>query len=528
MKRKPQPDPVDGIVTGGDNNDENLEDSKKKMRTEEDHCRVDGAAPPNTVSKRPAPKYGSKDYWEARYKSHLPGVEVMPKNAKVNGVSECNSDSTAIEKYERTNKGEISYVLDNVVLSKEATKPGHEWYFSYDELRPLILPLILGNTENEVMVNEYTEDNESWVEEEDDGNESEEISNTEHNENHSDGGENKEKPILCDKEGTAANDESHEDNSASKNAEDDSEEENYKASFLTGELDQTKCRPKRVLEVGCGDMPLGTSLVSDLISMQTDTGLNCQFVVEEVACIDYSENVVRRLIENQKGTLAKDNTQPQTPSVNELQPTFRALDARSLPFPSNTYDLILEKGTLDAMLSDEEEGLDNCIQIVKEMARVTSEGGTILIVSHLNANEPKGMGWLEDVVFRGLKDEFLERHQKEKSETKKAKAPEIDDNAREYVWSVEVHGSGGQHLDANGDEIEGKVDEDAVPIYGPAVYIIRKKGVPASIARELFSKKKKGGSAEGEGDNTKCEATNEDDEENVMPPVKLEFLTYEG
>ncbi len=64
MKRKPQPDPVDGIVTGGDNNDENLEDSKKKMRTEEDHCRVDGAAPPNTVSKRLAPKYGSKDYWE--------------------------------------------------------------------------------------------------------------------------------------------------------------------------------------------------------------------------------------------------------------------------------------------------------------------------------------------------------------------------------------------------------------------------------------------------------------------------------
>ncbi len=60
------------------------------------------------------------------------------------------------------------------------------------------------------------------------------------------------------------------------------------------------------------------------------------------------------------------------------------------------------------------------------------------------------------------------------------------------------------------------------------MYIIQKKVVPASIARELFSKKKKGGSAEGEGDNTKYEATNEDDEENVMPPVKLEFLTYEG
>ena len=39
---------------------------------------------------------------------------------------------------------------------------------------------------------------------------------------------------------------------------------------------------------------------------------------------------------------------------------------------------------LDAMLSDTEEGLSNCAQIVKEMARVTNEGGAILIVSHLN------------------------------------------------------------------------------------------------------------------------------------------------
>lgn len=155
------------------------------------------------------------------------------------------------------------------------------------------------------------------------------------------------------------------------------------------------------------------------------------------------------------------------------------------------------------------------IQIVKEMARVTSEGGAILIVSHLNANEAKGMGWLEDVVFRGLKDEFLERHKWDRR--KGIETSGETDDEKEYVWSVQVHGLG--------NEIDGELDDDAVPVYGPAVYIIRKKCVPASVAKELFGPKEKEESAEGAAGN----ATKKGMEEEgllKMPPVKLEFLTY--
>merc|ERR1712238_634778 len=132
-------------------------------------------------------------------------------------------------------------------------------------------------------------------------------------------------------------------------------------------------------------MPLGTSLAIDVMTMQSTAEFGAKSLVEEVTCVDYSEIVVQSLIDRQR----REQEQAQSTSSNagqKLQPTFQALDARSLPYAPNTYDLILEKGTLDAMLSDNEEGLSNCAQIVKEMARVTSDGGAILIVSHLNAN----------------------------------------------------------------------------------------------------------------------------------------------
>ena len=64
------------------------------------------------------------------------------------------------------------------------------------------------------------------------------------------------------------------------------------------------------------------------------------------------------------------------------------------------------------------------------------------------------------------------------------------------------------------------------------MYIIRKKGVPASIAKELFSSKKKRKTATDAKNDDNFEAKKEDDENEEddmeMPPVKLEFLTYES
>ena len=80
-----------------------------------------------------------------------------------------------------------------------------------------------------------------------------------------------------------------------------------------------------------------------------------------------------------------------------------------------------------------------------------------MIVSHLNANSPKGMQWVDDIIIKGLQAG--------------------DDCAR---WKIEVHGGdGGTESLVPDDKNEGivivsgtdEVDDDK---YGPAVYIIQK------------------------------------------------------
>ena len=486
-------------------------------------CDIDVSSRPSKVFKKDStPNYGSKEYWEARYKSHA--------SAEADVSTRTGDD--AISK-ELTETSKTIY---------EETTPGHEWYFSYDELQPLIMPLILGESDDVVVDSDCDDEAESWVEEEDDEEDfdhneevEEEYDEDEHiveSDNDSESGS--EKKVNAPNDGKQSN----ENITERVNAIVDTNETNNQADVLHS----TMRRPKRVLEVGCGDMPLGTALVLDLLSMQANSQVDANSIVEEVTCIDYSGTVVQSLIEkadHKHNTSPVDGVQQQSAKSSSLQPTFRALDARSLPFQSNTYDLILEKGTLDAMLSDKVEGLSNCIQIVKEMARVACDGGAILIVSHLNANEPKGMVWLEDVVFNGLKAEFLERSRSKGIEIasttnslEKRDTSDVQFNGdncdKEFVWSVEVHGGHGTPRDTNRSKKEVAADnhvddEDHEMVYGPAVYILRKKSIPAMVARELFGKKRV---------KTAHISNDSDGDDNTelaeMPPVKLSFLSYDG
>jgi hypothetical protein len=139
------------------------------------------------------------------------------------------------------------------------------------------------------------------------------------------------------------------------------------------------------------------------------------------------------------------------------------------------------------------------MSIVKEMARVVQVGGAILIVSHLNAREEKGMEWVNDVMMAGLRQEWVERKKRRECQQEN----ENNDNNVEILWSIEVHGGETNEEDNTSEEHE--------PDYGPAVYILKKRGVERSIFNDIMQiKKQKNG--------------NEDEDE--MPPVKLEFLTY--
>ena len=132
---------------------------------------------------------------------------------------------------------------------------------------------------------------------------------------------------------------------------------------------------------------------------------------------------------------------------------FATVDARKLPYPSAQFALVLEKGTLDAILSDPVDGTNDCVAVVAEAARVLIPGGCLVLVSHLNAHTPHGLRWLEQVVFAGLQQQQVNVMTTTTTMT--------------TSWEIEVHG--------NDDDDEKEENPSDEPGSSPTVYIIHKK-----------------------------------------------------
>jgi SAM-dependent methyltransferase len=229
-------------------------------------------------------------------------------------------------------------------------------------------------------------------------------------------------------------------------------------------------------------MPLGVGLANELRNLQVDTDAPARNIVSEIICIDYSQIVIdemNKLFGEGDLTLRNDvdavtcdskTTKPME-QMKDIAVKFAVADARMLPYDNGSFELILEKGTLDAMLSDNECGLSNCIQTVSECARLltpntsqkdpksslnesiigvksSSKNGCLLVVSHLNANNDKGMRWLNDIVVAGL----LQYSQMDQM----------------IEWEIEVHGKSETEKD------DGQSDPET-ELLGPAVYIIHKR-----------------------------------------------------
>ena len=305
------------------------------------------------------PLYGTQQYWEDRYK--------------------------------RNYKNENTFDHD-----KE-----HEWYFSYNDLKPLLLPLILGRQEleEEDWSDANVDDFEDDLEDENSGIEETHEVNSDEQEN--------------------------EDNSQQEEENDEREESDDSNDDFQNLYKACACMksPRKVMEIGCGDVPLMNGLVQNLIELESLTDIKATTIIDEIVAFDYSQCVIDVLLDKQ---------QKDTSTVNI---DFLVHDARNLPYKDSTFDVIIDKGTLDAMLSDKEKGKENCIKIVSESARLLKLDGYMMIVSHLNANNEVGMEWLNDVLGNGLKTG--------------------DTNAN---YRVEVHGNEG----------------DGEDNLGPAVYIIKK------------------------------------------------------
>lgn len=361
------------------------------------------------------PEYGKHEYWNARYKAALLASE-----------REGNSADTDTDE-------PIAY---------------HDWYFTYDELRPLILPLIFGPQSQQLLGDQPEDD----ILSQDD------TSHEVGNKNPIEDGKtlSPTKSINNDKETAheepkddSADEEQQEQDEVEEEEEegDDDEEEHIERPGLVHR------GPVTVLEVGCGDRPLGIALAIEFCSAVAETTGTCSLSTNNsfrsISCSDYSPVVIDVLKEQfRRGNIHKkeSDSKERQRKMDGFPLHFEVLDATALPQSSNSIDLVLEKGTIDAVLSDSIHGKRNAIQIMSECGRVVTDGGYIVLISHLNAHFPAGMSWLESIVLDGLK--------------------QGDPSCN---WMIEVHGK--CESDLVDDASEGSSSPSTT---GPAVYIISK------------------------------------------------------
>lgn len=130
-----------------------------------------------------------------------------------------------------------------------------------------------------------------------------------------------------------------------------------------------------VLELGCGDSPM----VKDM----NDQHPNC------LHAVDFSETIVAKLNKDQ-------NSLPK-----EQRISYCVQDARSLTYDSNKFDIVLEKGTVDAMLCDKRNGFINVKNIIKEACRVLKKdvATSIVMVSHMDVESDSFSSFMQKSVL---------------------------------------------------------------------------------------------------------------------------------
>jgi hypothetical protein len=426
----------------------------------------DDASPASSKSNCPPPCYGSQEYWEQRYQNHQ--TDSITSVAGGNDKGDDNSNTKGDQ--EKNGDHDASGAL-----------PFHAWYFTYQDLRPLILPLILGGREEARGVMDEaladaptaaatsdaptaTSDALGKIDESSKGGQTGNLDETRDEkdvadcDSDSDDNGSASETEELDEEEDDDDDDAEEDGDFEEVGDDDDEDEEE-------EVDREGLAsngPISVLEVGCGDVPLGADLSFELEKLEQETGCSSQGIVKRIVCIDYSETVVhamaKQYLSGPTTTVTDNDTNTNTETATTTDTNldtdksggplvFAVEDARRLSYPNESFELVLEKGTLDAMLSNKESGVANCVEIVTECARVLTMRGFLVIVSHLNAHTPNGISWLEEVVQTGLLA-----------------------GGGNATWEIEVHGN---------DQISEEGDP-GIPAGspGPAVYIIQKKPPP--------------------------------------------------
>lgn len=127
----------------------------------------------------------------------------------------------------------------------------------------------------------------------------------------------------------------------------------------------------RILELGCGNSTLSNDL--------SLSGYKC------ITAIDYSKVAIE-----QQQKLYPDN-----------HVTYKTVDATrmSTKLVNNSFDCVIDKATLDSMMSGNEQ---NAISTVREVCKVLSNGGSYIIVSHVDPDTADGEHLLYNILIKNL------------------------------------------------------------------------------------------------------------------------------
>ena len=429
----------------------------------------------SSLASPPPPKYGSISYWDERYQKQFSLVAQQ-------ATTTSSSNAPTSDGNRRDDDSNLKLSNGNDV----STLPYHSWYFTYDELRPILLPLLLGERLCPDVLLQPPVNNQSETEEPNarDGNgiilqdqgerKSDEIQRDDENLDEGDNNDH-EQVEECD-------DDDGEWEEVAEEGDDDNEQSDMDDDDVPVREGLAKDGPVSILEIGCGDVPLGAGLALEFQNLtatapppplqstasttdHTDDNVDSNLsIISKIICTDYSPVVVDMMNRQYRTTELDDNENAVDPSdvprlLNQRSDApiqFEVVDARQLPYDDSSFHMVLEKGTLDAVLSDTVKGIPDCVQIVSECARVTR--GCIVIVSHLNAHTPNGLGWLEEVVMEGLK--------------KYSVGPMSD----AVSWEIEVHGNAEVVVDDDDNDVDNEDKNGLVPTgaNGPAVYVIHK------------------------------------------------------
>lgn len=112
-------------------------------------------------------------------------------------------------------------------------------------------------------------------------------------------------------------------------------------------------RDAKILIVGCGNSPLPRDLLEDGF--------------RNLTCVDYSEPVIQHMRKKNRRFF---------PYMQ-----FFVQDVRDMDFPDGVFDLVIDKGTLDAILCGN-EGTKNAAQMLHEIQRVLHPGGQFYLVTY--------------------------------------------------------------------------------------------------------------------------------------------------